>query len=178
MARNGYSTCLTDARWALIAPHLPPPKPGGRSRRTDLQAIANAILHVYAWAASRVFSMRRPALGHGVVGPSTLATRWRLGPIASGALSCRWEKTGRRPDPAGGTMDRQSVNTTEPAAFAAMPGAIGPRDASGRCSLIHTALLSPAVSSLRACPIAARPASRSRAVPARPDHSQRDLRGW
>ena len=35
MATTGYPSDLSAAQLALIEPHLPPPKPGGRPRRID-----------------------------------------------------------------------------------------------------------------------------------------------
>ncbi|MGD9507879.1 MAG: transposase [Geminicoccaceae bacterium] len=40
------SSDLTDAEWQKIAPHLPPPKPLGRPRDTDLRQAVNAMFHV------------------------------------------------------------------------------------------------------------------------------------
>ncbi len=42
----GYPSDLTDREWALIAPLLPPAKPGGRPRTTDLRAVVEAILYM------------------------------------------------------------------------------------------------------------------------------------
>jgi transposase len=41
-----YDTDLSDAAWALIEPHLPAAKPGGRPRRTCLRAVVNAIFYL------------------------------------------------------------------------------------------------------------------------------------
>ncbi len=41
--RRWYPTDLTDREWALIAPLLPPAKPGGRPRSTDLREVLNAL---------------------------------------------------------------------------------------------------------------------------------------
>ena len=41
-----YPTDLTDAQRALIAPHLPAPRPSGRTRRTDLRAVVNEIFYL------------------------------------------------------------------------------------------------------------------------------------
>ncbi len=46
MARPAYPTDLTDAQWALIAPLLPPPKPGGRQRTVNLREILDAIFYL------------------------------------------------------------------------------------------------------------------------------------
>jgi putative transposase len=41
--RRWYATDLTDKEWTLIAPLLPPAKPGGRPRSTDLREVLNAL---------------------------------------------------------------------------------------------------------------------------------------
>jgi putative transposase len=43
---RGYGTDLSDAAWTLVAPLLPPAKPGGRPRTTDLRAVLDAILYL------------------------------------------------------------------------------------------------------------------------------------
>ena len=52
-ARRGrrYTSDLTDAEWALVAGFLPPPKPTGRPRTTELRDVLDAILYM---AATRV----------------------------------------------------------------------------------------------------------------------------
>jgi len=41
-----YATDLSDGEWALLHPLLPPAKPGGRPRSSDLRSILNAIFYV------------------------------------------------------------------------------------------------------------------------------------
>jgi putative transposase len=41
-----YATDLSEREWALLAPLLPPPKPGGRPRTVDLRAMLNGMFHV------------------------------------------------------------------------------------------------------------------------------------
>ena len=41
-----YPSDMLDQEWALIAPLLPPAKPGGRPRSTDLREVMNAILYL------------------------------------------------------------------------------------------------------------------------------------
>ena len=41
-----YASDLTDAEWAVIEPYLPPAKPLGRPRETDLRAVVDAILYM------------------------------------------------------------------------------------------------------------------------------------
>jgi len=46
MARKRYPTDLTDAQWKRIEPLIPPPKPGGRPRTTDMREVFNAIFYI------------------------------------------------------------------------------------------------------------------------------------
>ncbi|MGI9502412.1 MAG: transposase [Geminicoccaceae bacterium] len=46
MATAGYPSDWSAAQWALIEPHLPPPKPGGRPRHIDMHAVVNAIFYL------------------------------------------------------------------------------------------------------------------------------------
>ena len=41
-----YPSDLTDAQWAVLAPLIPPPKPGGRPRRLDMRQVVNAIFYI------------------------------------------------------------------------------------------------------------------------------------
>ena len=41
-----YPSDATDAEWALLAPHIPPAKSGGRKRETDERALVNGIMYV------------------------------------------------------------------------------------------------------------------------------------
>ena len=41
-----YPTDLTDAEWALAAPHIRPAKRGGRPRTTNMREVTNAILYL------------------------------------------------------------------------------------------------------------------------------------
>lgn len=41
--RRWYATDLTENEWALLAPLLPPAKPGGRPRSTDLREVQSAL---------------------------------------------------------------------------------------------------------------------------------------
>jgi len=43
--RERYRSDLTDAQWALIAPLLPPAKPGGRPRTVDLREVVNTLFY-------------------------------------------------------------------------------------------------------------------------------------
>jgi putative transposase len=40
------SSDLSEREWAILAPLLPPPKPGGRPRSVHLRVILDGIFHV------------------------------------------------------------------------------------------------------------------------------------
>jgi len=46
MRTHHYPSDVTDAQWALIERHLPPVRPGGRPRKTDLRDVADAIFYI------------------------------------------------------------------------------------------------------------------------------------
>ena len=41
-----YPSDVTDAEWALVAPMIPPPRPGGRPRDTDMREVFDAVRYV------------------------------------------------------------------------------------------------------------------------------------
>src|SRR6266852_688362 len=41
-----YPSDLTDDEWAYVAPLIPPPKPGGGKRRTDMRAVMNGVMYL------------------------------------------------------------------------------------------------------------------------------------
>src|SRR6266853_1850607 len=41
-----YPSDLTDDEWAYVAPLIPPPKPGGGKRRTDMRAVMNGVMYI------------------------------------------------------------------------------------------------------------------------------------
>src|SRR5262245_9212063 len=46
MSRKPYPSDLRDAQWQLLQSLLPPAKPGGRRRTTDLRAVLNALFYL------------------------------------------------------------------------------------------------------------------------------------
>jgi hypothetical protein len=44
-ARRSYATDLTDAEWQLLAPLIPPPRPGGRPAIHDRRELVNAMAY-------------------------------------------------------------------------------------------------------------------------------------
>jgi len=46
MKRKSYPSDLTDAQWDLLEPWIPPPRPGGRPRKTNMREVVNAIFYL------------------------------------------------------------------------------------------------------------------------------------
>lgn len=46
MRTHHYPSDITDAQWALIESYIPPVRPGGRPRKTDMRDVLDAILYI------------------------------------------------------------------------------------------------------------------------------------
>jgi putative transposase len=46
MKRKPYPSDVTDEQWALLAPLIPPARPGGRPRKTDVREVVNALFYL------------------------------------------------------------------------------------------------------------------------------------
>ena len=53
-----YPSDLTDAEWALVSPFIPPSKPGGRPRKTDMREVMNGILYIVSVVSLPPFQSR------------------------------------------------------------------------------------------------------------------------
>ncbi len=120
MTRTSYPSDLTDAQWAIIAPLIPEPMPGGRPRSLDMRNVINAILYV-----------------------NRTGCAWRMLPKCFGNWSGvyhyfrtfrddgTWQRThdklreqvrrksGKMPTPSAGVLDSQSVKADAPSKTAA-----------------------------------------------------------
>ena len=109
-----YTTDLTDAEFALIAPHLPAPSRLGRPRKVDLREVLNAILYLLRtscpWdllpkelpAKSTVFGYFRRWWEDGT---------WQI--LHAKLVMAAREQAGKEASPTAGIIDSQSVRTTE-----------------------------------------------------------------
>ena len=109
-----YASDLSEAEWQSIAPHLPPAKPHGRPRETDLREAVNAMLYVLTTGCQwRLLPTDFP--------PYTTVQRFFYGWRDDGTwrrinhhlLLAAREAMGREASPSAGVIDSQSVKTTE-----------------------------------------------------------------
>lgn len=114
MKRKRYPSDLTDEQWQRLEPFLPPAKPGGRPRQTDLREVVNAILYlVRSGCQWRMLPHEFPAWKT----VYNYYRAWIADQVWDEILFClRWEvrtQAGRDPQPRVAALDSQSVKTTE-----------------------------------------------------------------
>ena len=110
-----YPSDLTDDEWALLEPLIPPAKPGGRPRATNMREAMNAILYVLRvgcpWRylprdgfppRSTVYNIFRNFQRDGV---------WQT--IWDSLYADLREQSGREASPTAAIIDSQSVKSAE-----------------------------------------------------------------
>ncbi len=114
MADKTYPTDLTDDRWALVEPLLPPAKPGGRPRTVDLRLVLDTIFYLNRsgcqWAMLPVgLAKRSTAFDY--------FKAWKAdGTWAAVNDALRRQvrvKAGRDPEPSKAAIDSQTVKGSE-----------------------------------------------------------------
>jgi putative transposase len=112
--RRRYATDLSDREWALLAPLIPAPKPGGRPAVHDRRELVDAMLYwLRAGCAWRL-------LPHDFPPWQTVYhywRAWRRAGVWERLLAALREqervRQGRAPTPSAAVLDSQSVRTTE-----------------------------------------------------------------
>ena len=112
---NGYPSDLRDAEWARLEPMIPPARPGGRPRKTDMRAAMNAILYLLRTGCpwrylprdsfpprSTVYNIFRKFQRDGV---------WEA--IWAELHMALRERMGREASPSAAVLDSQSVKSAE-----------------------------------------------------------------
>ncbi len=126
MPRRRYPSDLSDAEWAVLAPLVPAPKPGGRPAVHPRREIVDAVLYVLrngiVWRA----------LPHDLIPWQTAydyVRRWRLdgtwAQLNDAFRKRERVRQGRAAQPTGAILDSQSAKTTEQGGLAAGMGPSG-----------------------------------------------------
>jgi putative transposase len=114
MGRTAYPSDLSEAQWAVLAPLIPPARPGGRPRKVNVREVINAIFYlVRAGCSWRM-------LPHDLPPWSTVEWYYNLwrkdGTWVKIHTALRQEvrvAAGREAEPSAAILDSQSVKTTE-----------------------------------------------------------------
>jgi putative transposase len=112
--RKPYKTDLTDAQWTIIEPLIPPAKPGGRPRTTDIREVLNTLLYQARTGC------QWELLPHDLLPKSTVwdyFQQWRddgtWQRIVDALRPQVREAKGREPTPRVGYIDSQTIKGTE-----------------------------------------------------------------
>ena len=107
-----YQTDLTDAEWAVIAPHLPPERATGRPRAWPMREIVNAIFYVMrAGCPWRLIPTDLPPWGTVYRWFAELRDTRRFETINHYLVMEDRERVGREASPSAAIIDSQSANS-------------------------------------------------------------------
>ena len=109
-----YPSDVTDDEWALIEPHLPPPRKGRRHPAPDRRDVLNAILYILT-TGCQWRQLPKDFPSRSTVNRYFLDWDYDgvLGKVHHALYTAAREAAGRSPDPTLAIIDSQSVKTAE-----------------------------------------------------------------
>ncbi len=129
--RPAYATDLRDEEWQLLAPRLPPEKPGGRRRKYPRREVISRIQYILCGGCA--WRLMPHDLPHGQTAYQTFRAWRQAGTWLRIHDQLRDEvrtRLGRHPQPSAAIIDAQTVKTTAtggPTAMTARSSAMGAR---------------------------------------------------
>jgi putative transposase len=119
---SGAGQALSDEQYALLAPMIPPAKPGGRPRTTDMRGLLDGLFYLVRTGRQWRHLPPPPAFPpwrtiYGYMRDFASAGVWEA--IRHHLVVMLREREGREPGPTAATVDTQSVKTTEKGGLAA-----------------------------------------------------------
>ena len=129
----GAGQALSDEQYALLAPLIPPAKPGGRPRTTDMRRLLDGLFYLVRTGCQWRHLPPPPAFPpwrtvYEYMRAFASAGVWET--IRHHLVMMLRERDGREPSPGAAIVDTQSVKTTEKGGLAATTRPRGSRGAS------------------------------------------------
>jgi putative transposase len=118
----GAGQALSDEQYALLAPLIPPARPGGRPRGTDMRRLLDGLFYLVRTGCQWRHLPPPPAFPpwrtiYGYMRDFASAGVWEA--IRHHLVVMLRERDGREPSPTAAIVDTQSVKTTEKGGLAA-----------------------------------------------------------
>ena len=118
----GAGQAMSDEQFALLAPLIPPAKPGGRPRTTDMRRLLDGLFYLVRTGCQWRHLPPPPAFPpwrtvYGYMRAFASAGVWET--IRHHLVMMLREREGREPSPSAAIVDTQSVRTTEKGGLAA-----------------------------------------------------------